>query len=363
MPVSSWDDFPVHQAPEFIRHPATSDRNFYDRYYFNLHPCGDAYSVIFGLGQYPNLGVTDAFVSVRSGDEQHVVRSSRPLTDRMDMSVGPIRVEVLEPLRRLRVVVEPTEHTVAADVAWEAAGPAVPEPRQYLRSMEKVVFDTQRLAQVGSWSGFLEVGGRRLDVDPATCWGARDRSWGIRPVGEPEPAGIREGIRPLEGMWNYFPMRFADHAVYYILNETDDGRRLLEMAQRVWADGRVEELGRAEHRHRFTPGTRLLSGSTVAFPDAGLEIDCTPLLANFISVGTGYGLESDWRHGMYQGPEVVVQGSVYRVPEIVGVAQYAVVDHTARFEYRGNTGYGLYEHAFSGPFRRYGMQDAYAPAP
>src|SRR5438445_13343226 len=34
-PVSSWDDYPVHQAAEFIRHPQTSDRNFYDRYYFN----------------------------------------------------------------------------------------------------------------------------------------------------------------------------------------------------------------------------------------------------------------------------------------------------------------------------------------
>src|ERR1700726_834996 len=29
--LSSWDDYPVHQAAEFIAHPATSDRNFYDR--------------------------------------------------------------------------------------------------------------------------------------------------------------------------------------------------------------------------------------------------------------------------------------------------------------------------------------------
>ncbi len=32
--LSSWDDYPVHQTAETIRHAATSDRNFYDRYTF-----------------------------------------------------------------------------------------------------------------------------------------------------------------------------------------------------------------------------------------------------------------------------------------------------------------------------------------
>ena len=57
MSLSSWDDYPVHQAAEFIAHPATSDRNFYDRYYFNMHPSSGDWFAIFGYGQYPNLGV------------------------------------------------------------------------------------------------------------------------------------------------------------------------------------------------------------------------------------------------------------------------------------------------------------------
>src|SRR5262249_20095157 len=143
-----------------------------------------------GLGQYPNLGVKDAFVDVRVGDEQHVVRASAPLTDRMDAGVGPLRVEVLEPLKRLRVVVEPTEHTVAMDLTWEAHGPATAEPRQFLRSYGRVIFDTQRLAQMGTWRGTLSVGGANLTVTPDRCKGSRDRSWGVRPVGEPEADGI-----------------------------------------------------------------------------------------------------------------------------------------------------------------------------
>jgi hypothetical protein len=361
--VTSWDDYPVHQTSEFIAHPATSDRNFYDRYYFNLHPSSDEYFAIFGFGQYPNLGVKDGFIDVRIGDEQHIVRASAPLVDRMDTSVGPIRVEVIEPLKKLRVVVEPTEHSVAMDVTWEGSGPAIEEPRQYLRHLGRVVFDTQRLAQMGCWTGTLTVAGTDHAVTPDRCWGSRDRSWGVRPVGEPEGDGIRKGTNAMAGMWNYFPMQFPDHSIYYICQERNDGSRPLVQGERVWPDGRIEELGEPEHEHVFLPGTRLLAGSVVRFPDAGLTIDCTPLLTNFLSIGTGYGMDADWRHGMYQGPETVVQGKVLKVPEIQGIAQYGVVDQVGRFEYDGHVGYGLYEHGFFGPFERYGMTDGAMGAP
>ena len=49
MTVSSWDDYPVHQTSEFVAHPGTSDRNFYDRYYFNLHGSSDELFAVFGL--------------------------------------------------------------------------------------------------------------------------------------------------------------------------------------------------------------------------------------------------------------------------------------------------------------------------
>jgi len=73
---------------------------------------------------------------------------------------------VLEPLRRLRVVVDPTEHSVAMDVTWEGHIRAIAEPRQYLRSKGRVVFDTQRLAQTGFWSGILSLAGTDIAVTP-----------------------------------------------------------------------------------------------------------------------------------------------------------------------------------------------------
>ena len=80
--LSSWDDYPVHQVAEPIRHAGTSDRNFYDRYYFNLHGSTDELFLILGLGQYPNLAVSDAFTLVRRGTEHRVrarlARARRP---------------------------------------------------------------------------------------------------------------------------------------------------------------------------------------------------------------------------------------------------------------------------------------------
>ncbi len=54
------DEYPVHQVPQPIAWPGSSDRNFYDRSYFNAHDrTGDIF-VITGIGYYPNLGVKDA---------------------------------------------------------------------------------------------------------------------------------------------------------------------------------------------------------------------------------------------------------------------------------------------------------------
>ena len=99
--LSPLDDYPVHQISEPMRFVGTSDRNFYDRYYFNIHGADDVHGTddelfaVIGVGQYPNLSVADAFVSVLWGDDHRVVRSSKTLgADRMDPSVGPIRVEV-----------------------------------------------------------------------------------------------------------------------------------------------------------------------------------------------------------------------------------------------------------------------------
>ncbi|MER3452146.1 MAG: hypothetical protein C4344_00080 [Acidimicrobiia bacterium] len=355
-PLSPLDEYPVHQIAEVVRHVGTSDRNFYDRYYFNCFDLSGTTMVVMGMGQYPNLGTQDAFILVVRDGMHRVVRASREMPpDRMDTTVGPFRIEVPEPLRRLRFLLEPNEHGIAADLTWEAASPPVLEPRHLRREVGRVTFDTQRFAQTGGWRGTLTVGGEVLSVVPEQWWGTRDRSWGVRPVGEPEPAGIR-ATRPSNFFWLYCPVRFADFSVVYIVQEEPDGRRVIEDATRVWHDPArgTEWLGRPDHELRFRPGTRTVVGATLCF-DGGPAMEVTPLVPAAIAVGTGYGLDADWRHGMYQGP-LVVQGRAWSLDDpFVQAGMFAVVDNAARFQLDGSEGYGLFEVAVVGPHGRYGF--------
>jgi hypothetical protein len=368
--LSAWDDYPVHQVAETVRHAATSDRNFYDRYYFNCHANDGAAVLVMGLGQYPNLAVADAFACVVHGTTHRVVRASRELGDRMDTSVGPLRVEVVRPLQELRVVCEPTDASdVAFDLRWVGSHPALEEPRQFVRRHGRVLFDTMRLAQTGRWSGELSAGGVTFEVTPDRWWGTRDRSWGVRPVGEEEPAGIRtEG--QMTGMWNYAPMQFEDHSILCMLNELDDGSRALEHAVRVWADPDrpPEPLGRPEHDAVVTPGTRRIERSVLSFPQAPggvVEVTVEPLLDCWLMHGTGYGIDPDWRHGMYQGP-LVVQGVELDYGRDAA-SLFGLVDQVARFTQSGGVadgavGHGLHEFFFIGDFGRYGLT-GWDPAP
>jgi len=369
--LSSWDDFPVHQTAETIRHVASSDRNFYDRYYFNCHANDGSAFLVFGLGQYPNLAVQDAFACVVTGVDHEVVRASRRLGDRMDTSVGPMRVEVIRPLEELRIICEPTDDSpVAFDLVWEGAMPAFEEPRQYIRRHGRVLFDTMRLAQTGRWRGVLETAGGSFEVTPDAWWGTRDRSWGVRPVGEEEPAGVRtEG--QMVGMWNYAPMQFDDHSILYILNEHDGtGHRELEEAVRIWADPSREPewLGRPEHDAVLRSGTRYIERSTLTFPDApggAISIDVEPLLDCWLMHGTGYGIDPDWRHGMWQGDLVVQSRRMHYERDADQL--FGLCDQVARFTQSGGSsggavGFGLHEFFFIGGFGRYGLEE-WNPAP
>ena len=347
--LSPLDDLPIHQVPQPIRQPGTSDRNFYDRYYFNCHPCSDELFLIMGLGQYPNLGVQDAFAVVRRRDEHRVVRASRELgVDRLDTSVGPFRVEVIEGLKTLRCTLEPTEHGLAYDLTWEGWVPAFQEPRHIDRDANGRAFlDACRLAQLGSWSGWLEVDGERHEVTPDRWWGNRDRSWGIRPVGEPEPPGNLAAKPAGTFRWLYAPFRMQDHALVFICQEGDDGRRVLEEAVRLWPDGRVDHLGRPEHDLQWDAGGPGLFGlverGTIRLGEVVVEVE--PVLPLHVGVGTGYGFDGDgWKHGAYHG-ELVVQGRVFDLTaEADRGAMFGIVDHVARYTCDGQEGWGLFEH-------------------
>lgn len=359
------DEYPVHQAPLSMRYVTTSDRNAYDRCYLNAHDRTGEVFLVTGLGVYPNLGVIDAYATVRLGDRQHAVRISGELgDDRMLQEVGPYRVEMLDPLHAFRVVCDADAHGVGFDLTWEGSFPAVDEPRHVWRQGGRIVLDAQRFAQVGTWSGVLRVDGEEIAVTPDRWVGTRDRSWGIRPVGEAEPLG-RGADEPLGGFWwTYVPLRFEEFAILVILQEEADGTRVLNEAVRVWPaeSGRPrEQLGWPEVDIHYRPGTRHPEGATLHLQQRGrqelvVEVETLGFVA--LNCGAGYGGDPDWSHGEWRGRDWA-EGQTYDMtdPAVAGGVPFGIVDHVARATCAGAEGFGLFEHACFGRHDPSGFTD------
>jgi hypothetical protein len=303
--LSKGDDFPIHQTPDPIAFAGT-DRNFYDRYFFNGYSTDGA--VFFGAahGVYPQLNIMDAAFSVRVGDVQHNLHASRHLhMERMDTEVGPIRIEVLEPLQRLRVIVDSSAHNIGADLVIEGRHFPIEEPRATRRNGPRIVQDVTRLTQLGRWSGWIEAGGRRIVLDPSSCVGTRDRSWGIRQVGMRDPQSPAPP-QEFQAWWYWLPAHFADRVVHFFVNEDGDGK--------VWNAGMIVRHDKGDAMHlraahlqvEFVPGTRFPArGVVTALDDDGgshrLDIDVGP---RFFLSGLGY-MNPDWTHGLNKGPLAV----------------------------------------------------------
>jgi hypothetical protein len=356
------DEFPIHQAPLSMRYADTSDRNFYDRCYFNAHDRSGDVFLITGLGVYPNLGVIDAYATIRRGDKQWAVRCSDALADRsLDARVGPYRVEVAEPLSRIRLVCDTADRGLGFDLTWEGSFPCIDEPRHLIHHGSRVIIDGCRFAQLGTWSGTLSVDGEDIAVSSERWVGSRDRSWGIRPVGEPEPPG-RSAEEGREGFWwLYAPLRFEEFALIVIVQEDPDGTRTLNAASRVWADGRHEQLGWPELDISYRPGTRHPERATLRLkgPDRRpLDVQIETLIGVALHIGAGYGADPEWSHGQWRGRDWI-DSNVYDLtdPALAARVPFGVIDHVARATCDGAEGWGLFEHASVGRHDPSGFKD------
>jgi len=374
MPLSPMDEFLAHQTSDTFDHVYTSDRNFYDRYYFNMHACSDELFLITGMGQYPNLGTTDAFVSVSHGDSIYVVRASRELgSDRLGTRVGPFGVEVLEGLKKIRVWCESNEHGLSFDLTFDGTVPAVEEPKTFQRHPHgRVSMDTSRYSQVGNWTGTLEVAGRTYDVTPDRWRGVRDHSWGVRGVGEPEPPGIRAA--QAAGGFGFFhtwvPLQLDDCLLKLFKEEDQDGNELVEESVKIGTfenGGKVEPMGSPRFDYKYKSGTREIERAVITFDDPSgkpIEVRATPLRTVYLAAGSGYIPQPDWAHGMYQGP-LKVEGRTFDVatPE-ARAALGPLYEVLCRFEVStGQVGFGLLEALCVGTYHPFGFDDPGALAP
>ena len=373
MPISAMDETLAHQTPETFDQVSTSDRNFYDRYYFNLHPQSGEFFMVIGIGQYPNLGTTDAFALIVKDGRQYVLRCSRELgVDRSDTTVGPFGVEVLQPLQSLRFYCQENEHDISFDLTFDGRGPAVEEPRTVARKGARITMDTSRYTQMGRWAGSISLKGATIDVDYDQWLGIRDHSWGIRPVGEAEPLGIRinEYIDNYGFFHIFVPMQFQDFQLKVFVEENADGSLIVEECIKVDSlekGGAVHQLGKPTHKINYVSGSREFESAELHFDDEHgkpLVVKCEALTCACLAAGTGYVATPEWTHGAYHG-KLKLEAVEFDVSTAQARGALGpLYEHIVRFELStGEVTYGMFENLSVGHHFPYGFESFEAVAP
>ena len=304
--LSAADDYPIHQLPEPVAFVGT-DRNFYDRYYFQGLQIDQG--VFFGaaLGVYPNLNLMDAaFMVQREGVQQSLLSSRHLDGDRMNTRVGPISVEVLEPLKRLRIRANDAELHLEADLEFVGRAEPIQEPRFTYRVGAMTVLDLTRMTQGGIWNGSIKLADQSIDVSNWT--GTRDRSWGIRPIGERDPRGHGFGGE-MQWYWIWAPIHFPHCSVFFHTNDDGQGEGWNRSAVLVANNGAgPQTLSAVTFKDEYRQGTRqiqrlLIQGVLPNGERLHMTLTCGEVV---YKQGEGYN-HPTWGHGTYHGKSAVTR--------------------------------------------------------
>ena len=351
--LSNGDEFPIHQTPEPIAFSGT-DRNFYDRYFFcGYLPDGDGYFAM-AFGVYPHLNIADAHFSILRDGVQHCLHTSRILGgERMDLQVGPIRIEVIEPLNIMKVTVAESEG-ISAELICTGRSFPLQEPRFTHRNGSRTVMDVTRFTQNVRWSGWAEVDGKRQNYDGGL--GTRDRSWGVRPIGAQDMQPVVPAQFP-QFYWIWAPTNFPNLSMMAHANEDQNGdmwnKRAVLAPDGCDSDGFIG-LNNMRFEMDWKNGTRNAAKATLNVQDGSgrdHKVEWEPI-ATFHMKGIGYG-HPEWGHGGWKG-ELVQEREDFRPDELdLLVASNIHIQALSKARHEGagssSDGIGIVEQLAIGP--------------
>jgi hypothetical protein len=365
------DDLPFHQVPTPFDVAGTSDVHFNDGYWFATYAPGDWY-LATGLRLHPNTNTMDGFVSLARGGEQRAVRCSRALRPRhTQLEVGPLEIEILRPMERIRIALSESPVDLAFELDFEASGrPFLEAPYRHLK-YGHVINDLVRYTQVCRATGTLRCDGETVEV---AGWHAmRDHSWGIRStMGPRTPHGGVDKIAAEADLRRYrlwVPFETSDHGGFFNTHEDEQGRPLDFEGQLTFPDGRVVQLTEVRHQVTYEPGTRFVTGGGFALCDEHgewreyrLEEPGTP--ADVQGLGYYGGWHDGGSAGVYRGEGPHVESDRYpmaarpqgppRVPEQrrIGPTEFpfTIVGPD------GARGMAHFEHHVMGRYEPYGFE-------
>ena len=203
-------------------------------------------------------------------------------------------------------------------------------------------------------------GVERIVVDE-THVGVRDRSWGIRSVGE-QPAGPPS--RP-QFFWIWCPTVFEDACTHFALNHESNGRPWHQsgaVVPRIGADepvlypGRVQRAETAEVDIEWQTGTRWAQAVTTrlgVWNGDPVEVTYEPL-TRFQMSGIGY-LHPEWNHGRWIGEAEATRDAIVLDDVNPLSVEYIHVQALCRARWGSRIGTRVVEQLVIGPHEPSGL--------
>lgn len=361
MHLSAADEFFTHQTSLPHAMVATSDPSWRERYWVSFQDAGSGDTVLtVGLGKYPNQDVFEAFMAFSHKGKQTNLRLSRTLLPDATMGVGPLSVEIVEPLRELRFRLEENESGITFDVTFDATMDPLLEGRFFQVSRARTTYDAIRYVQHGRGRGTITTPEGTLELTPDTWWAERDHSWGTRPL--PRAEGQPPGNRPEWKMLMFAPLQLPDFALHVYLQESAPGQPVHLSAGLVGPVGTDKEfppIVGVEHDlvwDENAAAPTLVGGALVLTLLGGerIELGIEALPGRAHLRGGGYEGWNGWKQGMWRGDNTS-ETDTWDLEDRSQFYRYAKAgsDHFVKVRHGDDVGYGVIEYMVLPGYGRY----------
>ncbi len=171
----------AHQIPEPFPNVLHFHQDWRESLFFIMHERdkpGDV--LVLTLAHFPSRQEMDSLQLGRVGDAPIMARHLRKVDGNQDdFRVGPITIDVVEPLKKVRLIAVASDQTpVSFDITFTARTAPYQLRRGTMKAKHEIVWDQSHMFQSGIYDGSYTHKGKRFRID--NWWGQRDHSWGVR---------------------------------------------------------------------------------------------------------------------------------------------------------------------------------------
>lgn len=309
------DEFPFHQTTDTFASVAGTDPSWNDGHYVCAADQAGTVALTSNVRLYQNNDVLDGFVCLRHDDRQYNVRVSRRLRPDMEhLGAGPLRMEIVDPLRTVRLVLGDNAVGIALDLTCHTAN--VP----YMGPIEVRTIDGRRISEratyeiTGECEGWVRVGGEQIELDRRTSSMFRNHSWGFQPPrGRPTAHGAPVPSKRAAGLRQWVLFHVPEHGGFFF---DDPSGRAAAGRGAILRDDRIVPVTAIEHDLEFYDGGSRVQRGRFRLTDVEANVREYEFesLGWVYCQGGGYfgGFDDGLGQGVYRGDEHV-EGEVWDV--------------------------------------------------